>query len=156
MIWLSLCCSRALIHILCRFRKNPYPSHRGSFCFDNPPPSPLILLPRNFCFWAYFPLKHIGFWDLLPPPPTHPSHWKFLFLSILSFKTFWFLRPPSPYLSLLPGDLWRHCGGLGKEILMPYPINQRPPIQSVFESCNSFFIQTTQWQVFLLVDGESI
>ena len=23
-----------------------------------------------------------------------------------------------------PGDLWRHCGGLGKEILMPYPINQ--------------------------------
>ena len=25
----------------------------------------------------------------------------------------------------LPGDLWRHCGGLGKEILMPYPINQR-------------------------------
>ena len=24
----------------------------------------------------------------------------------------------------LPGDLWRHCGGLGKEILMPYPINQ--------------------------------
>ena len=25
---------------------------------------------------------------------------------------------------LQPGDLWRHCGGLGKEILMPYPINQ--------------------------------
>ena len=24
----------------------------------------------------------------------------------------------------VPGDLWRHCGGLGKEILMPYPINQ--------------------------------
>ena len=24
----------------------------------------------------------------------------------------------------LPGDLWRHCRGLGKEILMPYPINQ--------------------------------
>ena len=24
-----------------------------------------------------------------------------------------------------PGDLWRHCGGLGKEILMLYPINQR-------------------------------
>ena len=24
----------------------------------------------------------------------------------------------------MPGDLWRHCGGLGKEILMPYPINQ--------------------------------
>ena len=24
-----------------------------------------------------------------------------------------------------PGDLRRHCGGLGKEILMPYPINQR-------------------------------
>ena len=23
------------------------------------------------------------------------------------------------------GDLWRHCGGLGKESLMPYPINQR-------------------------------
>ena len=23
-----------------------------------------------------------------------------------------------------PGDLWRHCGGLGKEILIPYPINQ--------------------------------
>ena len=22
------------------------------------------------------------------------------------------------------GDLWRHCGGLGREILMPYPINQ--------------------------------
>ena len=22
------------------------------------------------------------------------------------------------------GDLWRHCGGLGIEILMPYPINQ--------------------------------
>ena len=22
------------------------------------------------------------------------------------------------------GDLWRHCGGLGKKILMPYPINQ--------------------------------
>ena len=26
---------------------------------------------------------------------------------------------------LYPGDLWRHCGGLGREILMPYPINQR-------------------------------
>ena len=25
---------------------------------------------------------------------------------------------------IFPGDLWRHCGGLGKEILMPYPINQ--------------------------------
>ena len=25
---------------------------------------------------------------------------------------------------IYPGDLWRHCGGLGKEILMPYPINQ--------------------------------
>ena len=24
-----------------------------------------------------------------------------------------------------PGDLWRHCGGLGKESLMPCPINQR-------------------------------
>ena len=23
-----------------------------------------------------------------------------------------------------PGDLWRHCGDLGKEILMPYPLNQ--------------------------------
>ena len=23
------------------------------------------------------------------------------------------------------GDLWRHCRGLGKKILMPYPINQR-------------------------------
>ena len=30
-----------------------------------------------------------------------------------------------------PGDLWRHCGGMGKEILMPYPINQswRKPIE---------------------------
>ena len=29
------------------------------------------------------------------------------------------------YMFITPGDLWRHCGGLGKEILMPYPINQR-------------------------------
>ena len=29
------------------------------------------------------------------------------------------------YMYITPGDLWRHCGGLGKEILMPYTINQR-------------------------------
>ena len=32
---------------------------------------------------------------------------------------------PTIQLQSYPGDLWRHCGGLGKEILMPYPINQR-------------------------------
>ena len=29
-----------------------------------------------------------------------------------------------PFRVKVPGDLWRHCGALGKEILMLYPINQ--------------------------------
>ena len=31
---------------------------------------------------------------------------------------------PNGLNELPPGDLWRDCGGLGKEILMPYSINQ--------------------------------
>ena len=34
----------------------------------------------------------------------------------------YFLRT---YTTCNLGDLWRHCGGLGIEIVMPYPINQR-------------------------------
>ena len=37
----------------------------------------------------------------------------------------WFGLDGRPILHVNPGDLWRNCGGLGKEILMPYPINQR-------------------------------
>jgi len=33
-----------------------------------------------------------------------------------------------------PGDLWRHCGDLEKEILMPYPINQRAEQFNLFSN----------------------
>ena len=44
----------------------------------------------------------------------------------------------------IPGDLWRHCEGLGKEILMPYPINQRAHQFNLFWSmCGRFATKTS-------------
>ena len=49
-------------------------------------------------------------------------------LALINEFSFQIKNRGKPGKSLLthttPGDLWRHCGGLGKEILMPYPINQ--------------------------------
>ena len=58
--------------------------------------------------------------------------------------------------STQPGDLWRHGGGLGKEILMPYPINQRAQQFNLFSKrrdvslmyLNNFTIN--KWEDLLL------
>ena len=58
------------------------------------------------------------------------------------------VRSPQ-YISLIAlklGDLWRHCGGLGIEILMPYPINQRA---HQFNSIQSVSVSFGLWDTTL-------
>ena len=72
------------------------------------------------------------------PHSSHPSCVPSSFSSRGSLPQFQFNSPDVFTLELLedpegtwsvkrgkiPGDLWRHCGSLGKEILKPYPMNQ--------------------------------
>ena len=72
----------------------------------------------------------------LPPPPQDKAFFVFAFnivyvssLLCHSLVAHPLLRkiqhPPLMLIQKLPGDLWHHCRGLEKEILMLHPINQR-------------------------------
>ena len=91
-------------------------------------PDPVPCTPGSYPFFLGF---HPFNFPLFLPLST------LLELTPSALSTSLFVHPSAPYSPRpsrcpppqnnheYPGDLWRHCGGLGKEILMPYPINQR-------------------------------